>query len=111
MVIKFSTKILITFAALFFSVNYLFAQDPSFISTQENIAESVKLAPCKSEERLEAVKSLFAKMGAKPEEITVEKFDKDKISNVVVTKKGKTDENFIAKSIRKINICVSIFQF
>ncbi len=31
-------------------------------------------------------------MGAKETEVTVEKFDKDKISNVVVKKKGKSDE-------------------
>lgn len=95
MVIKFSTKVLITLTVLFISVNYLFAQDPSFVSTQESVTESVKLVPCKSEERLEGVKNLFAKMGAKPEDITIEKFDKDKISNVVVTKKGKTDEKII----------------
>lgn len=95
MVIKFSAKVLITLTVLFISVNYLFAQDPAFVSTQESVAESVKLVPCKSEERLEGVKNLFAKMGAKPEEITVEKFDKDKISNVIVTKKGKTDEKII----------------
>lgn len=95
MVIKVSAKIVITLSVLFIFVNYLFAQDPSFVSTQESVAESVKLAPCKSEERLEAVKNLFIKMGAKPEEITIEKFDKEKISNVVVMKKGKTDEKII----------------
>lgn len=95
MVIKFSTKFLVTITVLLISVNYVFAQDPSFVSAQESVAESVKLVPCKSEERLEGVKDLFAKMGAKPEEIQIEKFNKDKISNVVVIKKGKTDEKII----------------
>jgi Zn-dependent M28 family amino/carboxypeptidase len=59
------------------------------------LEESVKLAPCKSEERFEAVKNLFTKLGAKPEEIIVEKFNKDKISNITVTKKGKTEETIV----------------
>lgn len=67
----------------------------SIVSTQEAVAESVKLVPCKKEERLETVKKLFAQMGAKETEITLEKFDKDKISNVVVRKKGKTDETIV----------------
>lgn len=95
MAIKFSTNFFITLSVLFISVNHLFAQDPSFISTQESLTESVKIVPCKSEERLEGVKNLFAKMGAKPEEIQVEKFNKDKVSNVVIIKKGKTDDKII----------------
>jgi Zn-dependent M28 family amino/carboxypeptidase len=70
-------------------------QQSDAISTEEAITESVKLLPCKKEERLEAVKKLFAKMGAKENEIAVEKFDSDKISNVVVRKKGKTDETIV----------------
>ena len=64
-------------------------------STQEELEETVKLAPCDSKQRLEAVKKLFAQMGAKEEEITVESFDKDKIKNVVVKLKGLTDETVI----------------
>lgn len=72
-----------------------FAQQGELLSNQEQIAESVKLAPCKSENRLEAVKQLFEKMGAKAEDITIEKFNKDKIANLVVKKKGKSDETII----------------
>jgi Zn-dependent M28 family amino/carboxypeptidase len=75
-----------------FSLNGLAQEKTSILSTEEDIAESVKLAPCKSKERLDAVKKLFAEMGAKEEEIIVEKFNKDKIQNVVVKKKGKSDE-------------------
>ena len=72
-----------------------FAQQNELLSSQEQIAESVKLAPCKSENRLVAVKQLFEKMGAKEQDIAVEKFDKDKISNLVVKKKGKSEETII----------------
>lgn len=67
-------------------------QADTLISTENAVGESVKLVPCKKEERLEAVKKMFVQMGAVETDIAVEKFDKDKISNVVVKKKGKTDE-------------------
>ncbi len=90
-------KFLLQLALLICSTMTLHAQNaPStIISTQENLQESFKTVPCKSEERFEAVKNLFLKMGAKPAEIIVEKFDKDKISNITVTKKGKTEETII----------------
>lgn len=72
-----------------------FAQQNELLSSQGQIAESVKLAPCKSENRLAAVKQLFEKMGAKEQDIAVEKFDKDKITNLVVKKKGKSEETII----------------
>jgi Zn-dependent M28 family amino/carboxypeptidase len=73
-----------------------FGQDTnSIVSTTEAVTETVKLAPCKNTERFETVKKLFVQMGAKEEAVTVEKFDKDKISNVVVKVKGKSDETII----------------
>jgi Zn-dependent M28 family amino/carboxypeptidase len=78
-----------------FSLQIVAQPESSPISTQEAITESVKLAPCQSKERLEAVKKLFAQMGAKEDEITVEKFNKDRISNVVLKRKGKSDETII----------------
>lgn len=93
---KFSISFIAQVIALCVLATHLFAQNTSSaISTQESLEESVKSVPCKSEERLEGVKNLFIKMGAKPEDVITEKFDKDKISNVVVTKKGKTDEKII----------------
>ena len=68
-------------------------QANSAVSTQEQLAESVKLAPCEMKERLEAVKKMFISVGAKEEDVKVEQF-KD-ISNVVVTKKGKSEETII----------------
>ena len=68
-------------------------QDNPAVSTQEQLAESVKLVPCEMKNRLEAVKKLFVSVGAKEEDVKVEQF-KD-ISNVVVSKKGKSDETII----------------
>ncbi len=56
------------------------------ISTSEEIKSEFDSVPCKNGDRLKAVKSLFEKMGAKPEEITVEKIRS--AENVVITKPG-----------------------
>lgn len=86
---------LILAITLFFGLMAIAQSANPLISTQEAVAESVKLVPCQSNERLEAVKKLFALMGAKDEEITVKKFNKDKINNVVLRKKGKSEETII----------------
>lgn len=82
-------------SVLIFSVQNYGQEGNSLFSTEEAVTESVKLAPCKKEERLEAVKKLFVQMGAKDDEILIEKFNKDKISNIVLKKKGKTDETIV----------------
>jgi Zn-dependent M28 family amino/carboxypeptidase len=94
---KINMKFLLKLTPILLLAVNLFAQNaPStIISTQENLEESFKTVPCKSEERLEAVKNLFLKMGAKPEDVITEKFNKDKIANITVTKKGKTEETII----------------
>ncbi len=71
------------------------AQEPSGIpyATLEEIKELVALAPCKDKERLEAVKKLFVKIGAGEADVTVEKLKN--VENVIVTKKGKTDETIV----------------
>jgi len=91
----FLTYIFLLCFVLIFSNQTFGQQTNSLISTEEAVAESVQLAPCKAEERFESVKKLFAQTGAKDGEITVEKYNKDKISNVVVRKKGKTDETIV----------------
>lgn len=63
------------------------------LSTEDEIKEDLKLVSCKNAERLETVRKLFQKLGAADEEINIEKF-KD-VENLVVTKKGKTDETII----------------
>lgn len=68
------------------------AQDLT-VSTQEEITADVKSVVCKDNERLDSVKTLFKKMGAKDSEMKVEKI-KD-VENLVVVLKGKTDEKVI----------------
>ncbi len=91
----FSTLVLMFCFASSFSITTFAQQANSLVSTEEAVAESVKLAPCKTADRIDAVKKLFAQTGAKTEEITVEKYNKDKISNIVVRKKGKSDETVV----------------
>jgi Iap family predicted aminopeptidase len=64
-------------------------------SSKEDLEEAVKKVPCPQNQRLEGVRQLFKDAGATNDEIQIEKFDKDKISNVVVRKKGTTDETIV----------------
>src|SRR5574341_2300089 len=54
------------------------------LSTTDEIKSEFDSVPCKNNDRLGAVIALFEKMGAKPEEITVEKINS--AENVVVRK-------------------------
>ena len=65
------------------------------IATKEDIEAAVNAVPCKTEERLEGVRKQFLAAGAREADIKIERFDKDKISNVVVYKKGTTDETVV----------------
>ena len=62
-------------------------------STQEQLAEDIALAPCKDSERLNAAKALFMKMGAREEELVVEKLDG--VENLVLRKKGKSSATIV----------------
>jgi Iap family predicted aminopeptidase len=64
-------------------------------STKEAVSESIKAVPCDRDLRLEGVRKLFRAAGATEDDIKIEKFDKDKISNLVVRKKGKTAETVV----------------
>ncbi len=68
-------------------------QESAKFSTQDEIKEDISLVKCKNKERLEAVKNLFLKKGAKDNEIIIE--DSKGVKNLVVTKKGKTDETIV----------------
>ena len=59
------------------------------ISTPEEIRSEFDSVPCKNGERLKAVKALFEKMGAKTEEITVEKVRG--VENLVIRKAAAND--------------------
>ena len=62
------------------------------IATPEEIKEDLKSVPCKNDDRFEAVKKLFQKMGATDKDMTVG--DKD-VRNLVLVKKGKTAETVV----------------
>jgi Zn-dependent M28 family amino/carboxypeptidase len=83
-------KIAALLSLFFFSITVSVAQDAPTgnlrISTTEEIKAEFESVPCKNEERQNAVKALFEKMGARPEEITVEKFKN--VENVVIRKAG-----------------------
>jgi Zn-dependent M28 family amino/carboxypeptidase len=83
---------ILTFAAV--------AQGPaesktSIFVSKEALDASVKAVPCETDARLDGVKKLFTAAGATEADLKVEKLDKDKISNVVVAKKGETDETVV----------------
>ncbi len=61
------------------------------ISAREEIKSEFDSVPCKNGDRLKAVKALFEKMGAKPEEITIEKGRG--VENVVIRKPAANDSS------------------
>ncbi|MGH9769837.1 MAG: M28 family metallopeptidase [Blastocatellia bacterium] len=61
----------------------------SLITSREEIKSEFDSVPCKNSDRLKAVKALFEKMGAKPEEIAVEKVRG--VENVVIRKAAAND--------------------
>jgi len=63
------------------------------ISTENEIKRDINANVCKNDERLESVKKLFKKMGASDADIKIEKIKN--VENVVVTKKGKTEETVV----------------
>src|SRR5215216_7323703 len=69
------------------------AQTPGPPVTEESIRGDMQMHVCKDGDRLEALKTLFKKRGAADEDLKLEKFDN--VENLVVSKKGKTDETII----------------
>lgn len=63
------------------------------VSTEDELVADVKLGPCKNDERLEAVKTLFKRLGVSEADIKIEKYDK--VQNVVLTKKGNSEETVV----------------
>ncbi len=88
-------KIIVTAILIFaLSLTAFFQQaQKTKVSTVEEIKTDLELVPCKDKERLEAVKKLFIKMGADETDLVVEDFKK--VENLVVTKKGKSNETVI----------------
>lgn len=63
------------------------------VSTQQEISSDVARVPCKNSERLNAVRSLFVKNGAREDEIAVEKVSG--VENLIVRKTGKSRETIV----------------
>lgn len=84
-------------AILIFSFS-AFGQAPSqlVLSKPEEFAEAFKTIPCHNHERLAAVKELFLQMGAKEENISIEKIKN--VENIIVSKPGKTTEKIIVSA-------------
>ncbi len=67
----------------------------NILSTKDEVQASMNKVPCEKSARLDGVKQLFTSVGAAETDLSIEKFDKDKISNLVVRKKGETDETIV----------------
>lgn len=80
---SFSTVCLLLFSSVAFGqvTDY---PPKSLITSREEIRSEFDSVPCKNGDRLKAVKALFEKMGAKPEEMAVEKVRG--VENVVIRK-------------------------
>jgi Iap family predicted aminopeptidase len=88
-------KILILVSLLLWLSRFSFAQEPQLsfprISTEEEISAEFATVPCKNKDRLAAVKALFEKMGAKPDEVTIEKYGG--VENIFLRKAGVTPDS------------------
>ena len=82
--------------AVFLPVVAFAQQDAPKVATLTDITHDLAAVPCKNKDRLEAVKKLFAEMGAGDADIAVEKIDG--VENVLVTKKGKTAATIIVSA-------------
>ncbi len=85
----------LTLSMIFFAAVNISAQESSIFSPMSEVEASVRSVPCDQKLRLEGVRKLFKDAGATDEEMQLEKFDKDKTSNLIVRKKGETDETII----------------
>jgi Zn-dependent M28 family amino/carboxypeptidase len=63
------------------------------ISTPEEFKGEFDSVPCKDEDRLNAVKVLFEKMGATQSDISIEKYKN--VENLVVRKQGTSEETIV----------------
>ena len=79
--------------ALLALANFIVAQSTPSAVTEESIRKDMDLHVCKNDERLDAVKNLFKLKGVSDEEMQVVKADH--VENLIVTKKGKTDETIV----------------
>jgi len=70
------------------------SQDGKFvISTEEETSRDMALVPCKDKERLSATKALFVKLGAREDEVSIEKHDG--VENLILRKPGKSQGTIV----------------
>lgn len=86
-------RILVAILFLFASTSLSGQQNEIAISTPEQIKAEFDSVTCKNEERLNAVKALFEKMGALPSDITIDKHKN--VENLVIRKPGSSQETII----------------
>ena len=79
--------------ALLALANFIVAQSTPSAVTEESIRADMDLHVCKNGERLDAVKNLFKLKGVPEDEMQVVKVDH--VENLILTKKGKTDETIV----------------
>jgi hypothetical protein len=66
---------------------------PKTLSTVEEIAQDFQAVPCKNTERQDGVRALFAKAGAEPDALKLEKVDR--IENLTLRLPGTTNETIV----------------
>jgi len=95
------TPIILLLLLLAASVNS-FAQAPTAEDKNAAFAEELKLTPCDSTKRKEAVIALFEKVGAPKSAISTQEFDRGE--NVLVTKQGNSSETiFVGAHYDKVD--------
>lgn len=86
--------LLITLLLFALMVPTAFAQaNTARVSTDAELSEDLAAGPCKSRDRLDAVKKLFIKMGVAEADLKSEEVNG--VQNVTVIKKGKSEETVI----------------
>lgn len=78
----------------FCSVNAHAQNDSIKISTEQELMADVAQHVCKNKERQQSVVDLFKRLGVAEKDIEIKKY-KNKVTNVLVTKKGKADEKIV----------------
>lgn len=87
------TDILVAVLFLFAPTSLSAQQNEIKISTPEQIKVEFDSVPCKNEERLNAAKALFEKMGAPASDIAIDQYKN--VENLVIRKQGISQEKII----------------
>ncbi len=83
----------LSFVFISFSASIPAQQTSAGFSTEEQIKADLQSVPCRNEDRLNAVRSLFEKLGASPSEISIDNFKN--VENLIITKPGASSRKII----------------